>query len=62
VVNTNHNPNFHSILPSEPSQVFAKGKFERYIGEVKQLDFSQPLREDCDHRCAHANNVAVPPP
>lgn len=61
VVTTNHNPNFDSTLPSQPSQLFAKGKFERYIGEVKQLDFSQPLRENCDHRCAHANNIIATP-
>lgn len=31
----------------------------RYIGEIRDEDYTKPLMENCDHRCAKANGVEV---
>jgi hypothetical protein len=36
-----------------------KAPLIRYIGDIRDEDYSKPLQENCDHRCAHANNVVV---
>ena len=56
VTGTNHFPNLSTIQTTSPRQKFSKGAVERYIGDIRDEDFSVPLPSDCNHRCKKANN------
>ncbi len=58
-INTNHSPNYDLPKLNSPRQGFAKAPLIRFIGDIRDEDYSKPLMENCDHRCAHANNVVV---
>ena len=58
-VNTNHSPNHSTIEVASPRQIFQKAAFERIIGDVRDQDYSVQLPENCDHRCARANNAKL---
>lgn len=58
-INTNHSPNYDIVKQNSPRQGFCRGAVVRYIGEIRDEDYSKPLMENCDHRCAKANGVEV---
>lgn len=61
-LNTDHHVDYSPTEHSPPRPLFAKGAVKRYIGPIRDEDYSKALPENCDHRCAHANNVPIPPP
>lgn len=58
-INTDHSPDFNLSKPTSPRQIFPKAPLIRFIGDIRDEDYSKPLMENCDHRCAHANNVTI---
>jgi hypothetical protein len=58
-INTNHSPKHSIVQATSPRQLFAKASFERYIGDIRDEDFSVPLDKNCNHRCAKANHLHV---
>ena len=59
VTGTNHSPNHSQVFNTSPKYNVPKGAFKRFIGDVRDEDFSLPLPEKCNHRCARANNVEI---
>lgn len=58
-VNTNHSPNYGLPKETSPRHSMPKARLVRYIGDIRDEDYSRPLQENCDHRCAHANNITI---
>jgi hypothetical protein len=58
-VNTNHSPAYDLPKANSPRHSFPQAPLIRFIGDVRDEDYTKPLQENCNHRCAHANNVTV---
>lgn len=54
MTNTNYHINDDLTFNQTKRAVFDKGYYKRIIGDVRNLDYSLPLPDDCDRRCSNA--------
>lgn len=58
-LNTDHSPAYDLLKPTSPRHSIPKAPLIRFIGDIRDEDYSKPLMENCDYRCARANGIAV---